>query len=707
MRPTDSLINRKLVFGAGDKITSRHLDLLGELYVRQSSNEQLRDNRESTERQYALTDRLKMLGWTEENIVVIDDDLGRSGSGSEHREGFQRMLSDITAERVGIVIGLEMSRLARNSKDWHDLFEVCAIFGTLIADEDGVYDPQIPNDRLILGMKGIISEMELHTMRIRLERGRMNKAQRGEMFHSAPVGYVMNVHGVVEKDPDERAQSAVQLIFDKFDELGSCHAVFHYFVREHIELPLHDYYGKILWRLPGKTTLDGILRHPLYAGAYGYGRRKSYKNKRHPDKRTKKHLPLEQWKVLIPDKYPAYITWDQFLQNQRKLRQNCSRKNQGGPPREGSALLAGILFCGHCGRRLQPHYQTKSGRPGYHCSRHLTMAVPHACQGVIQCDVIDDLVSRRVVEALQPAALELSLKVVEDESLRRKEFAKRQRQQLEHARYQAQLAERRYHAVDPDNRLVARTLEKQWEDSLSALQRAEEEHEGQMKDKPVSLSESERTQLMAMSADITGLWQASATTNKDRKQVVRCVIDKVIAAVQGTTEFVDVTIHWAGGFTSQHQITRRVSKYTQLHDYDVWAQRLIDLRRQGKRSPEIAEILNREGYRMARQQREFTATMVQQLISQPRFRDPLHNPQLAPHEWRLEDLAKALGMPPKKLRHWVFKRWVQAIQRPFAGTWVIRADDNELERLRELLHRPAQNRPFPLQLRMPPRLDGQ
>lgn len=702
MTPTDSTTSSTLVYGASEKLTKRHLDLQALLYVRQSTNQQLRDHRESTARQYALSDRLKALGWPNGRIVVIDDDLGISASGNERRAGFQRLLSEITAERVGIVIGLEMSRLARNSKDWHDLFEVCAIFGTLIADEDGVYDPQIPNDRLILGMKGIISEMELHTMRIRLERGRMNKAQRGEMFHGAPAGYVKNVHGVVEKDPDERAQSAVQLVFDKFEELGSCHAVFHYFVREHIELPLRDSYGNTHWRLPGKTTLDGILRHPLYAGAYGYSRRKSYKNKRQSDKLTRKYLPPEQWKVLILNKYPAYITWDQFLQNQQKTQQNCTHKNRGGPPREGSALLAGILFCGHCGRRLHPRYQAKSGRPGYHCSTsHLTATVPHACQGVIQCDVVDDLVSQRVVEALQPAAIELSLKVVEDESLRRTEFAKQQRQQLEHARYQAQLAERRYHAVDPDNRLVARTLEKQWEDCLSALHGTEKEHELRMKDKPVSVSEPERQQLLAISADIAALWESGATTNKDRKHVVRCVIDKVVAAVQGTTEFVDVTIHWAGGFTSQHQILRRVAKYTQLQDYAVWAQRLIELRRQGKRAPEIADILNHEGFRPARQQRAFTTAMVDKLIAQPPFREPLHNPQLARDEWTREDLATELGMPTKKLQQWVVKRWVHVIQRPYGATWVLWADNHEVERLRRLLNRPGRNQQPPLELCTP------
>ena len=702
MRPTDATLNlnRIPVFGARDKIAPQHLNLKADLYVRQSTPGQIRDNCESRERQYALSGRLKMLGWMDDQIEVIDDDLGRSGSGSVRREGFQRLLSEITAGRVGIVIGLEMSRLARNSKDWHDLFEVCAIYGTLIADEDGVYDPQIPNDRLILGMKGIISEMELHTMRIRLERGRLNKAQRGEMFANPPAGYVKTATGVVEKNPDERAQSAIRLIFDKFGELGSCHAMFHYFVSENIQLPLHDDHGNVVWRVPGKTTLNEILHHPLYAGTYGYSRHKNYKSKYKPVKESPKELPPEQWKVLIHDRYPAYISWEQYQRNQEKLRENCSRKKQPGRPRQGSALLGGIVFCGHCGRKLHPQYAT-GAKPGYHCNRHLTMAVAHACQGVIQCAVLDEIVAQQVLEAIQPAGVELSLTVLEDETLRRKEHAKQLRQQLEHARYQAQLAERRYQAVDPENRLVARTLEQQWEQSLRGLRAAEEKHELGIQDKPVALGEAERQQLFELGSNMVALWHAPSTSNKDRKEIIRCVIDKVTAAVQGTSEFVDVTIQWAGGFTSQHQVIRRVAKYTQLRDHDVWAHRLIELRRQGKRAPEIAEILNREGYRMARQRREFTTTMVHQLIRQPRFRDPMYHPKLSPHEWRLEDLAEKLRIPEKKLRSWILRGWVHATQRPFGATWVVWADDQELDRLRQLQDRPDQNQHPSLELRTP------
>ena len=304
------------------------------LYVRQSTNHQLREHRESTERQYALAHRLQLLGWPEERIVIVDQDLGCSGSGSQQRRGFQRVLTELTAERVGIVMGLEMSRLARNSKDWHDLFEVCGIFGALIADEDGVYDPHDPNDRLVLGMKGIISEMELHMMKTRLERGRLNKAQRGELFHDVPRGYVLTPARLPVQDPDDRVRSVIHMVFDKFNELGSAHGVFRDFVRRHIELPFRGRGGTLQWHPTRPGAILQILTHPLYAGAYSY-RRHNVARKKRGTRNMPKRLPPEQWKVLIPDKYPAYITWDQFIRNRERLHENNTRKDRKGPPREG------------------------------------------------------------------------------------------------------------------------------------------------------------------------------------------------------------------------------------------------------------------------------------------------------------------------------------------------------------------------------------
>lgn len=346
------------------KIKPDHLARGAALYIRQSSLHQLRENQESTARQYQLRERLLALGWRRDQVVIIDEDLGVSGSGNADRDGFRRLLKLVTDQRLGIVLGLEMSRLARNSKDWHDLFEVCAVFDSLIADEDGLFCPNDSNDRMVLGLKGIISEMELHAMKVRLERGRMNKAERGELFQDLPVGFVPDEGGLPELDPDESARHAMQMFFRLFESLGSGSKLFHHLAKRQIKLPFrnrssrlpgHD--SSIDWRIPSKATVLELLKNPLYAGAYSYGRRKNYRNK-HGWRSQQKFLPQEQWKVLIKDRFPSYISWQQYEANQQRLRENNTRKGHKGAVRSGAALLAGIVFCGRCGRRITPIYRS-------------------------------------------------------------------------------------------------------------------------------------------------------------------------------------------------------------------------------------------------------------------------------------------------------------------------------------------------------------
>jgi DNA invertase Pin-like site-specific DNA recombinase len=389
--------NRSLV---SSKITDQQLQLGAALYIRQSTSAQLREHQESTARQYALRDRLISLGWASDQIVVLDEDLGISGSGSAERTGFRKLLKLITDQQVGIVMGLEMSRLARNSKDWSDLFEVCAIFHTLIADEDGIFDPVEPNDRLVLGLKGIIAEMELHTMKVRLERGRINKAARGEMFHIVPVGYVLDGRGLPQLDPDESARHAMKLFFELFRTIGSSHGLYSYLAEHNICLPFRencrDLSAGIDWRIASKTTVYGLLKNPLYAGAYGYCRYKRYPLKTNA-KRGLKHLPPEQWKVLIKDIHQAYITWDEYEKIQKRMRDNDTVGEGRGTPREGSALLAGIVRCSHCGRRLSASYPHR-GHPLYGCGRHHTMAGVSPCYSSIRCAILDEFVESKFLK---------------------------------------------------------------------------------------------------------------------------------------------------------------------------------------------------------------------------------------------------------------------------------------------------------------------
>jgi len=668
------------------KISEEHLRLGAALYVRQSTSTQLREHQESTARQYALKDRLVAFGWPDDRVIVIDDDLGISGSGSAERPGFRRLLKLVTDQQVGIVLGLEMSRLARNSKDWHDLFEVCAIFHTLIADEDGVFDPQDPNDRLVLGLKGIIAEMELHTMKVRLERGRLNKAQRGELFHDVPVGYVLDEKGLPQLDPDESVRHVMKLFFDLFESLGSAHALFHHLAEQNIRLPFRknqrDRASHIDWRLPGKTTVYELIKHPLYAGAYSYGRRKNYSNKR--GKRLgQKHLPPDQWKVLIKDLHPAYISWAQYESNQRRLRENDNVGDRSGPVRGGSALLAGIVTCAHCGRRLSPNYP-RNTHAVYYCSRHRTVAHAEPCYSSIRCATLDDFVASKLLDVLAPAGVDLSLQVIEDEQTRREQLDSLYGDRVKQARYEVDLAERRFKHVDPANRLVAGRLEREWEAALAELEVATSELDQLRSSQPVKLSDTERQELRETCADIASLWSEHATV-EERKQIVRLLLRRVEVEVHNNTERVSIRLYWSGGFESSHQITRTVMQFHQLEAYEQLIDRVLELTLAGQRPPQVAATLEREGFHSPRSDSPISPMMVQKLLlDHPRCREQLTNPSLETHHWRSADLAHELDIPEKRLKDWVTRGWASAIQRPFGRVWIIYADEQELQRLQQL-----------------------
>src|SRR4051794_34848611 len=396
-------------------LSDRHLSKIAIVYVRQSSTQQIFDHQESRERQYALADYAATLGWPRERIVVIDEDQGRSGRTVEQRPGFQRLLAEVSLDHVGLVLGLELSRLSRSSKDWYHLLEVCAVFGTLLADQDGVYDPNDTNDRLVLGLKGTMSEVELITMRNRLERGKLHKAERGELVLGVPCGYVKLPTGEVAFDPDEQARSTVQLVFAKFDELGSFSRLYHYFRQNKLCMGTRAQRGprrgELEWRPATRAMLGRMLHHPIYAGAYSYGRRRvdPRRTAAGPGKVRMRVAAMSEWTALHKDRLPAYITWERFLANQRRLEQNRFRPGSPGAAREGSALLTGLLACGACGRRMHAGYRTKA-KPYYVCMRRKLEGSD--CRG-LGAAAVDDLVARQVLLALEPAALELSLKAIE------------------------------------------------------------------------------------------------------------------------------------------------------------------------------------------------------------------------------------------------------------------------------------------------------
>jgi DNA invertase Pin-like site-specific DNA recombinase len=671
------------------KIGDRHLDRLAIVYVRQSTPQQVLEHKQSRERQYALADTAVALGWAKERVQIIDEDQGQSGKTALSRLGFQRILAEVTMDHVGLVLGLEMSRLSRSSKDWHHLLEVCALFGTLLADQDGVYDPHDSNDRLLLGLKGTMSEFELCTMRNRLERGKLHKAARGKLFLKVPCGYVKLPSGEVALDPDEQARTVAQLVFDKFDELGTVYGVFHYLVRSDIRMGMRAQdgprRGQLEWRRPSLATLNQMLHNPIYAGAYAYGRRPCDPRRKAlgTSKTEQRRVPMSEWKVLLPNCLPAYITWERYLANQERMHQNRSLPDTAGTPRDGAALLTRLLVCGTCGRFLHACYPSRSNIH-YKCETHLQRGDDKVCYG-LKASVIDELVTNQVLRALEPAALELSLTAIADIERGREQLHHHWRQRLERARYESERAERQYQAVEPENRLVARTLERRWEEAMQEQKQLTDEYDRFLREQPSSLSEDEKNRIRTLSRDIPALWNAAGTTAADRKEIIRILVESVVVRVRNDCEQVGATIHWRGGSASHHTIVRPVARYEHLRDYDRLKDHLVGWRREGYSAVKIAAKLNAAGFRPPRKQGTYTTEQVQRLL----FRCGLTHDQarvgeLGPNESWLPDLARELGLPATKLRDWAVRGWVNARKTPAQRPWIIWADAFERKRLTRL-----------------------
>lgn len=673
------------------KVRDRHWERLAIVYIRQSSPQQVLENRESRERQYALAAFARQFGWPADRVLVIDEDQGVSGKRSENRSGFQRLLTEVTLGHVGLVLGLELSRLARSSKDWHHLVEVCAVFDTLLYDQDGFYDANDSNDRLLLGMKGAMSEYELITLRNRLERGRDNKASRGELFLHLPIGYVKSPSGEAVQEPDEQARGVVQLVFDKFEELGTVWRVFCYLKQSKIQLGFRclrgPNRGQLEWRRPTHNRILAILRHPIYAGAYAYGfHRPGRKNPVSGQVEGGKwFLSPDEIRVLIQDRVPAYISWEQYLANQRRLDENRSFPGSQGAARAGRALLSGLIVCRRCGHRMRVGYHPgKRKKPHYWCNTHLLEEREQPCFG-LKAPAVDELVAQQVLRALEPAAVELSLRAGTDIERERERLHRGWRQRLERAQYDSQRAERQYQSVEPENRLVARTLEQRWEESLRQQRRLQEEYDRFLAATPASLSDADAQRIRAAAENISSLWHAAATTAQDRKAIVRCLVDRVVVDVEPRSEHVDVTIHWHGGFTSQHQVVRPVGCYTQLRDYDLLISRIKTLHQEGKTAPAIADRLNQEGFVPPRRRGAFSVHTVAPLMQQLGLAGELYRDDiLGPDEWWMHDLAKTLQVPSNKVHYWRSQGWIHSRRTPSGKHWIVWADEDELERLEKL-----------------------
>jgi DNA invertase Pin-like site-specific DNA recombinase len=579
-----------------NKITAEHLARSAYLYIRQSTADQLTQNQESRRRQYGLADRARQLGWAA--VEVIDDDLGRSGGGTA-RPGFERLLAAICEARVGAVLAIEASRLARNGRDWHTLIEFCGLVGTLIVDEDGIYDPRHPNDRLLLGMKGTMSELELSLFRQRSQEALKQKARRGALILGVAAGYVRVGRDRIEKNPDQRVQEALQLVFAKFAEFQSIRQVHIWLRDEGIELPAKSRDGEargVVWRLPAYNVVHNILTNPIYAGAYAFGRTTSKVSVERGRKHIRRgvHRPMAEWDVLIRDHHTGYITWQEFERNQGVIANNATGKGSAavrGAVRRGELLLPGLLRCGHCGRKLHASYSGKLGR--YSCYGARMNHGTARCISISGLS-IDGAVSAEVLRILKPLGMEAAVKAVDAQTSRTSAAQRQLELSLQQARYEAAHARRQYDAVDPANRLVAAELERRWNDALQAVRRIEAEIVSIIAATPPPLGERERQQLMQLGADLELAWSHPAATAATRKRIMRTALNEIVVRKEGP--LINMILHWKGGDHTALQVTLRLNAAGR-HHWPAAEDTVALVRALARLMPDrqIARLLNRSG----------------------------------------------------------------------------------------------------------------
>ncbi len=680
------------------KIADHHLQRLACIYIRQSSRPQVIHNTESQVNQYQLVERAGALGWSKERIRVIDTDLGLSGRESANRDGFKELVAEVSLGHVGIIFGYEVSRLARNNSDWYHLLDLAAVFSTLIADYDGIYDPRLYNDRLLLGLKGTMSEAELHLLQLRLTEGRMRKVERGEHAQRLPTGLERLSDGRVVKSPDDQVRHAIELVFAKFEELGSCRKVLLYLRGSNLLLPRCQTTGphinEILWKRPSHASVYAFLTNPAYAGAFAYGRTQLDKTRRKPGRPDTGIVrkPMAEWTHLQQDVYPAYITWEQYMKNQERLRQNATRfqesiKRAQGTARKGQALLQGLVTCGVCGYHMRVRY---TASPRYVCTELKHRLGEPMCAS-LHGPGIDGLVVQAFFEAIQPAQLNALEAVLEEQEAERALLNRQWKEQLKRAQYETHLAERRYNTVDPDNRLVAAELERRWEQKLIRLQEVREEHERfQRSLEAPALTPDLREQFRHISESLPDLWHNGQLSSDQKKDLLRSLIANVILT-RKAADVVEVKIVWVSGHYTILHDHPPVYRIHDLSCYDEMVERIHELWQEGHKDEEIAAQLTGEGFRSTRAMHVYPST-VQGIRSEHGWKQPyVEYARVIELEGYLtvSELAQLLGTN----RSWVDRRVRlhqidpgYVIQHPkYSHIRMIRQDPELIERLRNEL----------------------
>jgi DNA invertase Pin-like site-specific DNA recombinase len=583
----------------GGKLKATHLERSAYLYIRQSTLRQVYENTESTKRQYALKKKAVALGWSEDSIITIDNDLGVSGTSSELREGFKRLVAEVGMGHAGIVVSIEVSRLSRNSSDWLRLLEICAITDTLIMDEDGIYDTNDFNDRLLLGLKGTMSEAEIHFLQSRMRGGMISKARRGELKRALPAGYVYNDNDKIIMDPDLGVQNALNLFFKTFRRTGSAFATVREFNRLNLKIPkrfLNGFRkGELAWNPLTHSRSLRLLNNPIYAGIYYYGRAQIKKT---INGKKSLNMPIESWHAYMPDAHPGYITGDQFDENVKKRKENAcayGEDRKKSPPREGPALLQGIIVCGRCGKRMSVRYQKNCSKlvPIYTCMRDCTQNGAKVCQ-IVMGEKVDEEISKMLLEMLNPLAIKAAIKVQNELSQRKLEACSFYRQQVERAKYEMELARKRYMLVDPQNRLVATELEAEWNLKIRELEKLKDEYEKKKEDDLKEVTKTTKSDIIKIANDFAKIWSSENVSFRERKRMLRLLIEDV--TIRNSDKKVVANIRFKAG-TSKTLLIEKKLPICEVRKTRKDIVRQVDELTENYIPSEIADILNKKGYR--------------------------------------------------------------------------------------------------------------
>lgn len=633
-------------------VTLQHLNRKAIIYIRQSTPHQLISNQESLRLQYALRQRAMELGWSDNNIEVIDSDLGITAASAEQRPGFKELLAQVTLGLVGIILSYDVTRLSRNCSDWYPLLDLCGYRGCLIADRDGVYDPSSANGRLLLGLKGQISEVELHTIRSRLNAGILSKAGRGELALTLPVGLVRNELGVVNKHPNREVIDRINLVFEIFGQRKSASKVLETFNSEGLLLPRRNRFGDIFWRKPSVASIISILKNPAYAGAFVYGRTRTLKRGLVSNQPQQKSLPMAEWKIRVNDVYPAYISWQTYERNQAQLMDNYAeydRNKTRGIPRPGSALLHGIVYCGECGHKMVVQYKSATR---YICNSLRQQYRVPVCQ-YIPADAIDEYVVNAFLEALSVVELDAYEKALKTQQQSLETVERAHSQQIQRLQYQVALAERQFNRVDPDNRLVAAELEQRWENTLRELKLAQENYAQRRRPQTVDQIPKElKAAFITIGQKLPELWHSHNLTQVQKKSLLRCLIDKVVIH-RVLRDTVRTRIIWKGGDSTTVDLTIPVGSFAEMTNATELENRIIAMSQQGIDDQTIALTLTELGYRSPLCKTLLPSTVKTLRLKHHIFQNRSQShPRLISGYLTVPQLAKSLELSP----HWIYDR---------------------------------------------------